>query len=60
MKIKLLVSRSGPDGTQNAGEEIDVADKEAIRMVDAGQAVVVRKAKREKAVARPKREKAVR
>lgn len=58
MKLKLLVSRSGPDGAQNAGDEIDVPDDEAGRMIEAGQAVPVRKAVAEKATKRIKAEKA--
>ncbi len=58
MKVKLLVSRSGPDGAQNAGDEIDVSGEEAKRMVGAGQAELIRSKKVEKAVASPKVEKA--
>lgn len=35
MKVKLLVSRSGADGANDAGDEIDVSDNEAVRMVRA-------------------------
>lgn len=41
MKVKLLVSRSGADGSFSPGEEIEVGDAEALRMVEAGQAVIV-------------------
>lgn len=62
MKIKLLVSRSGPGGVQNADDELtvpgDVSKAEAKRMLEAGQAVPVRAKKAERAVARPKPEKA--
>lgn len=44
MKIKLLVSRAGPGGVANVGDEIDVGDSEAIRMIEAGQAQPVRQA----------------
>jgi hypothetical protein len=37
-KVKLLVSRAGPDGSQNLGDVIDVDAGEALRMVAAGQA----------------------
>lgn len=51
IKVKLLVSRSGPAGTNNAGDTIDVSKDEAARMIEAGQAVPAQKpAKREKAV----------
>lgn len=59
MKIKLLVSRAGANFVQNAGDEIEVGDAEAVRMIEAGQAVAVRSAQPEKAVARPKIERAV-
>lgn len=60
MKIKLLVSRAGPMGAQNAGDEIEVADAEAVRMIEAGQAEAVRSVAPEKAVSKRKAEKAVR
>lgn len=46
MKIKLLVSRSGADGAQNVGDIIDVANDEAGRMIEAGQAEAVRGSKK--------------
>lgn len=58
MKIKLLVSRAGPDGAFNAGDEIDVDAAEAARMIEAGQASPVRDARIERAVAPSKAEKA--
>ena len=60
MKVKLLVSRTGADGAQNRGDEIDVSPAEAKRMVDAGQCEIVRTAKAERAVPKPKAEKATR
>lgn len=39
MKIKLLVSRSGPDLNQSAGETVDVSEKEGDNLINAGQAV---------------------
>ena len=50
MKVKLLVSRVGPDGSFNVGDEIEVSADEAKRMMNKGQAAPVRAAKREKAV----------
>lgn len=58
MKVKLLVSRSGADGAQNMGDEINVDNDEAKRMFEAGQAVPVRGSIPEKAVKRTKAEKA--
>lgn len=58
MKIRLLVSRSGPAGAQNRGDEIEVSDAEAIRMIEAGQAEPMRDAVVERAVRAPKSEKA--
>lgn len=58
MKIRLLVSRSGPAGAQNRGDEIEVGDAEAIRMIEAGQAEPMREAPVERAVKRPRAEKA--
>ena len=53
MKVKLLVSRAGPAGVQNAGDEIDVSGDEATRLIEAQQAVPVRhSAPTEKAVRR--------
>lgn len=53
MKLRLLVSRSGPTLTQDAGEVIDVDDDEARRMIEAGQAVPVKRGKRETATVQP-------
>ena len=58
MKIMLLTSRSGPNGTQNRGEEIDVSDAEGIRMIESGQAAPVRGQKVERAVPKTPTEKA--
>jgi hypothetical protein len=41
MKIKLLVARAGAGFSQNRGEEIEVGDAEALRMIAADQAVAV-------------------
>ena len=58
MKIKLLVSRATAAGAENRGEVIEVADSEAIRMIEAGQAEAVRAVEPERAVKRPRSEKA--
>lgn len=50
MKIKLLVSRAGVDFAQSAGDEVEVSDAEARRMIEAGQAAPVRGKGKEKAV----------
>ncbi len=51
MRVKLLVPRSGPKGSFNRGEEIDVDAEEAKRMFAARppQAVPVKASKKEKA-----------
>ena len=59
MKVKLLVSRAGPAGVQNAGDVVDVSADEARRMCEVGQAEMLRSEKPEKAVKRAKAEKAV-
>lgn len=59
MEVKLLVSRGGVGFAQNAGDVITVGDKEGVRMIEAGQAVPVREAKRERTTKKPKVEKAV-
>jgi len=58
MKVKLLVSRAGVEGAQNRGEIVEVSTDEAGRMVEAGQAEMVRATSPEKAVKRTKAEKA--
>lgn len=61
MKIKLLISRSGPAGAFSPGDEIDVSEAEAKRMFEAQppQAVPVRAEERETAVKKTRAEKAV-
>lgn len=49
MKIKLLTSRAGADFSQNRGDEIEVGADEGQRMVEAGQAELVRAAPVERA-----------
>lgn len=58
MKIRLLVSRAGDGFVQNRGDEIEVADAEAIRMIAAEQAEPLRDAPVERAVRVPKAERA--
>jgi hypothetical protein len=60
MKIKLLVSRAGIGFAQNRGDVIDVEAAEGARMVEAGQAEIVREAVVERAVRPAKAEKAAR
>ena len=55
VKVKLLVSRSGG---QNRGDTIEVSSAEATRMVEAGQADLVRAGKKERAISRAKPERA--
>lgn len=54
MRIKLLVSLANPDDPKNAGDEIDVEQAEAIRHIEAGNAIPVG----EKAVETPEKPKA--
>lgn len=49
MKIKLLTSRAGAGFVQNRGDEIDVGAEEGQRMIEAGQAELVRAAPIERA-----------
>ena len=54
MKVKMLVSRSGPAGAVVPGDEIDVEDDEAKRMIAAGQCEPVKSAGgRRKATKKP-------
>lgn len=57
MKVKLLVSRSGVDFSQDAGDKIIVDDSEGLRMIQAGQALLIEEA--EKASAKKVTEKAI-
>lgn len=60
MKIELLVARATAAGSENRGDVIEVSDAEAIRMIEAGQAVAVRSVKPETAVKPARTEKAKR
>jgi hypothetical protein len=42
MKVKLLTSRAGLGESQNAGDEIEIGTAEGGRMIEAGQATLVR------------------
>lgn len=59
MKVQLLIARATATGSENRGDVIEVTAAEAQRMVEAGQAEIVRSAPPEKAVRRPKAEKAL-
>ena len=58
MKVELTISRAGFDFVQNAGDQVEVSNEEAKRMIDNGSAIPVRAAKVEKATKSTKREKA--
>lgn len=58
MKVRLLQARASAMGAQNVGDEVEVSDAEAKRMIEAGTAAPVRDVKPEKAVSRAKPEKA--
>lgn len=58
MQITILVSLAGDGFAWNPGENVEVEDGEAVRLIEAGFAEPVRTVTREKAVA-SKREKAV-
>lgn len=65
MKIRLLVSRAGAGFSQNRGDEIEVGEAEAMRMIAAGQAEDVDASPRDEPIERAvkragKAEKAVR
>lgn len=57
MKIKMLTSMSGPTMQRNRGDEIDVPDAEAKRLVEAGFAAPAIERKGETAVKAPAPEK---
>jgi len=54
MVIRLLVSRAGNGFAQNCGDVIEVSDAEAIRMIEAGQAVPAVEVKQEFASKKPR------
>jgi hypothetical protein len=60
MKVRMLVSQAGIDFVRNVGDEIEIADGEAMRLLAAGIAEPMRRSRTvEKAVAAPATEKAV-
>lgn len=50
LKVKLLVSRSGEDGSHSPGDTIDLPIKEALSLIDSDQATPVNKKAYETAV----------
>jgi hypothetical protein len=59
MKIKMLTSMSGPPLQRNHGDEIEVPDAEAKRLIEAGFAAPVRSEQRETTSQQATTEKAV-
>jgi hypothetical protein len=59
MKIKMLTSMSGPTLQRNHGDEIEVPDAEAKRLIEAGFAAPVRSEQRETTSQQATTEKAV-
>lgn len=60
MKVELLTSRATATGAENRGDVVEVSDAEAVRMIEAGQAVAVRMQFAEKAIKPVRAEKAKR
>lgn len=58
MKVILNVSRAGVGFVQNAGDVIDVSEREGMALLENGSAVLFREEKRETAVKKQKAEKA--
>ena len=58
MQVKLLTARATSTGAQNRGDVIDVDAGEGRRMIDAGQAELVRGAIKENAAKKRKAERA--
>jgi hypothetical protein len=58
MKVKLLVARAAASGSENRGDIVEVSDAEAIRMVEQGQAELIREETKERAVKPVRAEKA--
>lgn len=60
MKVRLLTSRAGFGFSQDIGDEIDLPQEEAVRLMKAGQAEPVRRGKApENAARKPRAERAV-
>jgi len=61
MKVRMLQSQYGPDVARNAGDEVEVDDAEAKRLIEASIAEPVRSAATPETTVKPvKAEKAVR
>lgn len=58
MKVRMLISRAGNGLVHNRGDIIEVDADEGARMIEAGQAEVQRDAPVERAVAKPRVERA--
>lgn len=59
MKIRMLTAMAGANFSHNRGDEVEYPDATAKRYIEAGIAEPVREAKVERAVSKPKVEKAV-
>lgn len=42
MRVRLTIPRSGPTGSYDIGDEIELPDRQAQRLIDAGKATPVR------------------
>ena len=49
MKVKLLISMSGAKGSFSPGDEVDVSEQEAARMIERGYCTPIEKRKKETA-----------
>lgn len=56
MKVKLLIPRSGPAGSYNTGDEVEVSEPEGKRMIEAGKASPVSDRKPERTATAKKHE----
>lgn len=59
MRIRMLVCQAGVDFVRNVGDEVEVGDAEAMRLIAAAYAEPVRRQVVERAVSPAKAEKAV-
>lgn len=59
MKIRMLTSMSGPTVQRNHGDEVEIPDGEAVRLIEAGFAAPVRSEQRQTATQQAMTEKAV-
>lgn len=53
MKVKLLTARATSRGAENRGDEVEVSEAEAIRMIECGQAEAVRSAAKPETAIKP-------